>query len=101
MNQLSELLQVPAETANLEIPLLLLSLALGVALGGLMRAQYVRFAGSLANRELFANNFIPIILAVTLIISIVKASLAMYARLASSPSIQAIRSSTLRLQRSP
>jgi hypothetical protein len=90
MDQLSQLLRMPAE-ANLEIPSLLLALALGVALGGLMRAQYVRFAGSLANRELFANNFIPIVLAVTLIISIVKASLALSLGLVGALSIVRFR----------
>jgi hypothetical protein len=90
MDQLSQLLRMPAE-ANLEIPSLLLNLALGVALGGLMRAQYVRFAGSLANRELFANNFIPIVLAVTLIISIVKASLALSLGLVGALSIVRFR----------
>jgi hypothetical protein len=77
MDQLTQLLSLPAEASNLAIPTLLLNLLLGTALGGLLRAQYVRFSESLANRELFARNFIPIILAVTLIIMVVKASLSL------------------------
>jgi hypothetical protein len=91
MDQLAQLLSLPAEASNLAIPKLLLSLLLGSALGGLLRAQYVRFAASLANREQFARNFVPIILAVTLIISVVKASLALSLGLVGALSIVRFR----------
>jgi len=91
MDQLARLLSLPAEASNLAIPRLLLNLMLGAALGALLRAQYVRFAGSLANRELFARNFIPIILAVTLIITVVKASLALSLGLVGALSIVRFR----------
>jgi hypothetical protein len=91
MDQLTQLLSLPAEASNLAIPTLLLNLLLGAALGGLLRAQYVRFSGSLANRELFARNFIPIILAVTLIIMVVKASLALSLGLVGALSIVRFR----------
>ncbi|MBW2577563.1 MAG: DUF4956 domain-containing protein [Deltaproteobacteria bacterium] len=91
MDQLAQLLSLPAEASNLAIPTLLLNLLLGAALGGLLRAQYVRFSGSLANRELFARNFIPIILAVTLIIMVVKASLALSLGLVGALSIVRFR----------
>jgi hypothetical protein len=91
LDELSRLLQLPVETTQLQVPLLLLNLALGAALGALMRAQYVRFARTLANRELFAGNFVPVILAVTLIISIVKASLALSLGLVGALSIVRFR----------
>lgn len=91
MDQLTHLLSLPAEASNLAIPSLLLNLLLGTVLGGLLRAQYVRFAASLANRELFARNFVPIILAVTLIISVVKASLALSLGLVGALSIVRFR----------
>jgi hypothetical protein len=91
MDQLAQLLSLPAEASNLAIPRLLLNLLLGAALGGLLSAQYVRFSGSLANRELFARNFIPIILAVTLIITVVKASLALSLGLVGALSIVRFR----------
>ena len=91
MDQLGQLLSLPADTANLAIPQLLLSLAIGAVLGGLLQAHYVRFSRSLANRELFARNFIPVILAVTLIISVVKASLALSLGLVGALSIVRFR----------
>ncbi len=91
MDQLAQLLSLPAEASNLAIPSLLLNLLLGAALGGLLRAQYVRFSASLANRELFARNVIPIILAVTLIIMVVKASLALSLGLVGALSIVRFR----------
>ena len=91
MDQLAQLLSLPADASNLVIPRLLLNLLLGAALGGLLRAQYVRFSGSLANRELFARNFIPLILAVTLIITVVKASLALSLGLVGALSIVRFR----------
>ena len=69
----------------------MLNLSLGVVLGFVMRLQYVRFARSLANRELFANNFIPLILAIVLIISIVKSSLALSLGLVGALSIVRFR----------
>ena len=91
MNQLGQLLNLPTEASNLAIPLLLLNLSLGVVLGFVMRVQYVRFARSLANRELFAHNFVPLILAIVLIISIVKSSLALSLGLVGALSIVRFR----------
>jgi len=91
MDQLAQLLSLPAEANNLAIPSLLLNLLLGAALGGMLRAQYVRFSGSLANREIFARNFIPLILAVTLIITVVKSSLALSLGLVGALSIVRFR----------
>jgi hypothetical protein len=91
MDQLSQLLQLPTEASNLVIPTLLMNLVFGVIFGMVMRVQYIRFARSLANRELFANNFIPLILAIILIISIVKASLALSLGLVGALSIVRFR----------
>ena len=81
----------PTEASNLVIPRLVMNLCIGVALGAIMRAHYVRFARSLANRALFANNFIPLVLAIILIISIVKASLALSLGLVGALSIVRFR----------
>lgn len=91
MDQLSQLLNLPTEASNLVIPLLLLNLFVGFVLGTLMHAQYERFAGSLANRSLFAANFVPLILAIILTISIVKASLALSLGLVGALSIVRFR----------
>lgn len=91
MDQLSQLLNLPTDASNLVIPLLLLNLFVGFALGTIMQAQYVRFADSLANRSLFANNFVPLILAIILTISIVKASLALSLGLVGALSIVRFR----------
>ena len=91
MDQLIQLLSLPVETSGLGIPILLLNLGVGVAIGTLMRAHYIRCARSLANRELFASNFTPLILAIVLIISIVKASLALSLGLVGALSIVRFR----------
>ena len=56
---------------------LLLNLAFGAMLAWALQFVYVRFARVPSDRAAFAANFLPIILAVIIIISVVKASIAL------------------------
>jgi hypothetical protein len=91
MDQLGQLLAPSAEAAGLSIPALVLNLVLGGALGFLLRVHYVQFARTPSNRAVFANNFVPLILGVILVISIVQSSLALALALVGALSIVRFR----------
>jgi hypothetical protein len=91
MDQLGQLFNAPPEVTRLDLPSLVLNLTLGAVLGFLLRIHYVQFGKSVSNRLLFASNFVPLILAVVLIISIVKASLALSLGLVGALSIVRFR----------
>jgi uncharacterized membrane protein YhiD involved in acid resistance len=59
------------------LPGFVLSLGLAAVLGFLLGRAYVHFGHSLSNRRLFARNFLLLTVTTTLIISIVKSSLAL------------------------
>lgn len=86
---LKELFWNPAGTASL--PALLMSLAVAAALGWILGQAYVRFGQSLSNRRLFARNFLLLTVTTTLIISIVKSSLALSLGLVGALSIVRFR----------
>lgn len=70
---------------------LLINLLVGVVLAFVMRWHYVQFALSLTNRRSFAGNFYLIILTTTLIITVVKSSLALSLGLVGALSIVRFR----------
>jgi hypothetical protein len=73
------------------LPGFVLSLALSAALGVLLGQVYIHFGQSLANRRLFARNFLLVAVATTLIITIVKSSLALSLGLVGALSIVRFR----------
>ena len=73
--QLTELLWNSQTVASL--PTFLLSLGLAAVLGLILGQVYIRFGHSLSNRRLFARNFLLLTVTTTLIIAIVKSSLAL------------------------
>jgi uncharacterized membrane protein YhiD involved in acid resistance len=73
------------------LPDLVLSLALAAALAVIMGLVYVRFGSSLSNRRLFARNFLLLVVTTTLVISIVKSSLALSLGLVGALSIVRFR----------
>jgi uncharacterized membrane protein YhiD involved in acid resistance len=77
-------------TAN-TLPTFALSLALAAVLAFLLGLIYVRFGESLSNRRLFARNFLLLTVTTTLIISIVKSSLALSLGLVGALSIVRFR----------
>jgi uncharacterized membrane protein YhiD involved in acid resistance len=79
----------PAEVASL--PTFALSLVLSALLGALLSVAYVRFGRALSNRRLFARNFLLLTVTTTLIISIVKSSLALSLGLVGALSIVRFR----------
>jgi len=86
---LKEMFLNPATLGSL--PGLVLNLALAALLGGLLGVVYVRFGQSLSNRRSFARNFILLTVTTTLIISIVKSSLALSLGLVGALSIVRFR----------
>jgi uncharacterized membrane protein YhiD involved in acid resistance len=86
---LSELLWNPT-TLN-SLPGLVLSLAIAAVLGVLLGQAYIRFGQSLSNRRLFARNFLLLTVTTTLIISIIKSSLALSLGLVGALSIVRFR----------
>ena len=78
-------------TTAASLPRLVLSLALAALLGILLGQIYVRFGQSLSNRRLFARNFLLLTVTTTLIISIVKSSLALSLGLVGALSIVRFR----------
>lgn len=72
---LSDLLWKQTDFAFL--PTLVLSLCMAAALGLLLAKAYVRFGHALSNRRLFAQNFVTLAVTTTLIISIIKSSVAL------------------------
>jgi uncharacterized membrane protein YhiD involved in acid resistance len=86
---LRDLFLKPAEVASL--PALVVSLLLAAALGPLLGRAYVHCGTSLSNRRLFARNFLLLTVTTTLIISIVKSSLALSLGLVGALSIVRFR----------
>lgn len=72
-------------------PAFLLSLAIAAVLGLLLGQAYIRFGQSLSNRRLFARNFLLLTVTTTLIITIVKSSLALSLGLVGALSIVRFR----------
>ncbi len=73
------------------LPKFALSLVIAAALGLLLGQAYVRFGHSLSNRRAFARNFLLLTVTTTLIISIVKSSVALSLGLVGALSIVRFR----------
>jgi len=86
---LKELLWNPSTVASL--PKLVISLAIAACLGIVIAQVYVRFGHSLSNRRAFARNFLVLVVTTTLIISIVRSSLALSLGLVGALSIVRFR----------
>ncbi len=86
---LRELFWNPTLVASL--PKLVLSLGVAAVLGALLGQVYVHFGHSLSNRRQFARNFLILTVTTTLIISIVKTSLALSLGLVGALSIVRFR----------
>lgn len=92
MQPLQLLRDVFWNTATLAgLPGFVLSLALSALLGILIGQVYVRFGQSLSNRRLFASNFLLLTVTTTLIITVVKSSLALSLGLVGALSIVRFR----------
>jgi uncharacterized membrane protein YhiD involved in acid resistance len=86
---LRELLWNPEMIAGL--PKLVFSLGIAAVLGLILSQVYIRFGHSLSNRRLFARNFLILVVTTTLIISIVRSSLALSLGLVGALSIVRFR----------
>jgi hypothetical protein len=86
---LRELLWNPEMVAGL--PKLVLSLGIAALLGLILSQVYIHFGHSLSNRRLFARNFLVLVVTTTLIISIVRSSLALSLGLVGALSIVRFR----------
>lgn len=84
-----ELFVINSNMASL--PTFVLSLVLAALLGVILGQAYIRFGQSLSNRRLFARNFLLLTVTTTLIISIVKSSLALSLGLVGALSIVRFR----------
>ena len=84
-----ELLWNPEMIASL--PKLVLSLGIAALLGVILGQVYIRFGHSLSNRRVFARNFLILVVTTTLIISIVRSSLALSLGLVGALSIVRFR----------
>ena len=84
-----ELFLNPATLASL--PKLVISLAIAALLGLILGQVYVHFGQALSNRRAFARNFLVLIVTTTLIISIVRSSLALSLGLVGALSIVRFR----------
>src|SRR5678815_2184209 len=84
-----ELLWNPEMVASL--PKLILSLGIAALLGLIIGQVYIHFGTSLSNRKLFARNFLILVVTTTLIISIVRSSLALSLGLVGALSIVRFR----------
>ncbi len=73
------------------LPKLILSLGIAALLGLVLGQVYIRFGHSLSNRRLFARNFLVLVVTTTLIISIVRSSLALSLGLVGALSIVRFR----------
>lgn len=78
-------------TSTISLPVFAASLLLAALLAWLLGAVYVRFGTALSNRRLFARNFILLAVTTTLVISIVKSSLALSLGLVGALSIVRFR----------
>ncbi len=86
---LRELLWNPEMVAGL--PKLVLSLGIAALLGVILGQVYIHFGHSLSNRRMFARNFLVLVVTTTLIISIVRSSLALSLGLVGALSIVRFR----------
>jgi len=86
---LRELFWNPSTAAAL--PKLVISLGLAAIVGALLGQVYIRFGHSLSNRRAFARNFLILAVTTTLIISIVRSSLALSLGLVGALSIVRFR----------
>jgi uncharacterized membrane protein YhiD involved in acid resistance len=86
---LRELLWNPEMVTGL--PKLVLSLGIAALLGVILGQVYIHFGHSLSNRRLFARNFLVLVVTTTLIISIVRSSLALSLGLVGALSIVRFR----------
>lgn len=86
---LRELLWNPEMVAGL--PKLILSLGIAAMLGVVLGQVYIHFGHALSNRRLFARNFVILVVTTTLIISIVRSSLALSLGLVGALSIVRFR----------
>ena len=86
---LRELLWNPETIAGL--PKLVLSLGIAALLGIIIGQVYIRFGHSLSNRRQFARNFLVLVVTTTLIISIVRSSMALSLGLVGALSIVRFR----------
>lgn len=86
---LRELLWNPEMVAGL--PKLVLSLGIAALLGTILGQVYIHFGHSLSNRRTFARNFLILVVTTTLIISIVRSSLALSLGLVGALSIVRFR----------
>src|SRR5512135_207634 len=86
---LRELLWNPEMIAGL--PKLVLSLGIAALLGIILGQVYIHFGRSLSNRRLFARNFLVLVVTTTLIISIVRSSMALSLGLVGALSIVRFR----------
>ena len=73
------------------LPKLAISLAIAALLGTILAQVYIHFGQSLSNRRLFARNFLVLVVTTTLIISIVRSSLALSLGLVGALSIVRFR----------
>ena len=73
------------------LPKLILSLAIAALLGVILGQVYIHFGHSMSNRRLFARNFLVLVVTTTLIISIVRSSLALSLGLVGALSIVRFR----------
>jgi hypothetical protein len=86
---LRELLWNPEMVAGL--PKLVLSLGIAALLGVILGQVYIHFGQTLSNRRLFARNFLVLVVTTTLIISIVRSSMALSLGLVGALSIVRFR----------
>ena len=86
---LRELLWNPEMIAGL--PKLVLSLGIAALLGLILGQVYIHFGHSLSNRRIFARNFLVLVVTTTLIISIVRSSMALSLGLVGALSIVRFR----------
>jgi hypothetical protein len=88
-DSLRELFWNPSTVASL--PKLVISLAIAALLGMIVGQVYIHFGQSLSNRRAFARNFLVLVVTTTLIISIVRSSLALSLGLVGALSIVRFR----------
>ncbi len=88
-NSLTELFWNPVTVDS--IPTFAISLLTAAALGAVLGQVYIRFGTALSNRRQFARNFLLLTVTTTLIISIVKSSLALSLGLVGALSIVRFR----------
>lgn len=73
------------------LPKLVLSLGIAALLGVVLGQVYIHFGQSLSNRRIFARNFLVLVVTTTLVISIVRSSLALSLGLVGALSIVRFR----------